>query len=597
MSPKLLNGKVLTGTVAALAVLLAGSARAEVVVPNDFVTQPMYGTVVSDGTLFSNQSVSSVTAHTPPDQTTGKGGGNWVCKNFDDPNCQSQSWIDGTIILSPCSKTTEPVCIDSLSIGRDGEKLSPSTLAFEALSQKIPASPLSGVPAGGSASLWKSDGVPNTFGTNDYLVVVAMTYAKNKGTNKATLNGFTANVLPAQVRTGDTYYAAESFSETSTSGMPNAGVGWRGARGYINHSECEMTTDGYCFIREDFSPNTKVSINLHLNNTLTGWLFGRLKTPSISVTKLSDSLNQLTVEALPTIVPNLVGAVLKAELAKYPKIENYLKGKGYPGEIENYNRIMGGSGFDGSLGSGMNNLERFTTFEDVLKVYSGNDSRFQKFTRWTFGSTQYDGSGAGSNCFSDKTKLVGIVTTNSPFYESGPPKFKDDSLNYVVAGPHFDADGKTLFSGVYDLNMRSEAARCLYGFSAAPLKAVVSVTSADGSNQDVQTEALSEKDGWLHLGAYNFHFSQPTIRIKLSQEKTVVPATTPAATPTTTPAPTQSPSASAPAATKPAPKASTPAAPAIPNKSKTITITCVKGNTTKRVIGANPICPTGYKKK
>ena len=571
------SGRLLTGIVTVLALFVAGSAQAEVVVPNDFVTQPMYGTVVSDGTLFSNQSVSSVSAHTPPDQTTGKGGGNWVCKNFDDPACQTQSWMDGTIILSPCSKTTEPVCIDSLSIGRDGEKLSPATLAFEALSQKIPASPLSGVPAGGSASLWKSSGVPNAFGSNDYLVVVAMTYSKNKGTEKAILNGFTANVLPAQVRTGDTYYAAESFTETSSTGTPQAGVGWRGARGMINHSECEMTTDGYCYIREDFSPNTKVSINLHLNNSLTGWLFGRLKTPTISVNKISDSINQLTVEALPTVVPNLVGAVVKSDLAKYPKIDNYLKGKGYPGEIENYNRIIASGGFDGSLGSGMNNLERFRVFEEVLKVYSGNDSRFQKFTRWTFGSTQYDGSGAGSSCFSDKTKLVGIVTTNSPFYESGPPKFKDDSLNYVVAGPHFDVDGKTLFSGVYDLNMRSEAARCLYGFSSAPLKAVVSVTSADGSNQDVQTEALSEKDGWLHLGAYNFHFSQPTIRIKLSQEKTVAP--TPAATPTSTP--------SAPATS----------APATPNKAKTIIITCVKGKTTKKVVGANPTCPAGYKKK
>lgn len=581
------SGRLLTGIVTVLALFVAGSAQAEVVVPNDFVTQPMYGTVVSDGTLFSNQSVSSVSAHTPPDQTTGKGGGNWVCKNFDDPACQTQSWMDGTIILSPCSKTTEPVCIDSLSIGRDGEKLSPATLAFEALSQKIPASPLSGVPAGGSASLWKSSGVPNAFGSNDYLVVVAMTYSKNKGTEKAILNGFTANVLPAQVRTGDTYYAAESFTETSSTGTPQAGVGWRGARGMINHSECEMTTDGYCYIREDFSPNTKVSINLHLTNSLTGWLFGRLKTPTISVNKISDSINQLTVEALPTVVPNLVGAVVKSDLSKYPKIDSYLKGKGYPGEIENYNRIIASGGFDGSLGSGMNNLERFRVFEEVLKVYSGNDSRFQKFTRWTFGSTQYDGSGAGSSCFSDKTKLVGIVTTNSPFYESGPPKFKDDSLNYVVAGPHFDVDGKTLFSGVYDLNMRSEAARCLYGFSSAPLKAVVSVTSADGSNQDVQTEALSEKDGWLHLGAYNFHFSQPTIRIKLSQEKTVAP--TPAATPTSTP--------SAPATATPATSAPATAAPAIPNKAKTIIITCVKGKTTKKVVGANPTCPAGYKKK
>jgi len=585
------SGQFLTGIVAVFALFAAGSARAEVVIPNDLVMQPMYGTVVSDGTLFSSESVSSVTAGTPPDQMTGKGGGNWVCKNFDDPNCQTQSSIHGTIILSPCSKTTEPVCIDSLSIGRDGEKLSPATLAFEAVSQKIPASPTSGVPAGGSASLWKSSGVLNAFGSNDYLVVVAMTYAKNKGTDKATLNGFIANVLPSQVRTGDTYYAAESFTENSTSGTPNAGVGWRGSRGYINHSECEMTTDGYCFIREDFSPNTKVSINLHLNNSLTGWLFGRLKTPTISVNKISDSINQLTVEALPTVVPNLVGAVLKSDLSKNPKIENELKLQG----SDRYNQVVGSSGFNASLGSGMNNLGRFTVFEDVLKVYSGNDSRFQKFTRWTFGSTQYDGSVFASTCFADKTKLVGIVTTNSPFYESGPPKFsKEGSLNYLVAGPHFDADGKTLFSGVYDLNMRSEAARCLYGFSSAPLKAVVSVTSADGTSQDVQTEALSEKDGWLHLGAYNFHFSQPTIRIKLTQENAVAPTSV-------TPAPVTpasvTPASVTPASVTPAPKASTPAAPANPNKSKTIIITCVKGKTTKKVVGANPTCPAGYKKK
>jgi hypothetical protein len=30
---------------------------------------------------------------------------------------------------------------------------------------------------------------------------------------------------------------------------------------------------------------------------------------------------------------------------------------------------------------------------------------------------------------------------------------------------------------------------------------------------------------------------------------------------------------------------------------KKITITCAKGNLTKKVTAANPVCPTGYKKK
>ncbi len=579
------SGKFLAGIVAVFTLFAAESARAESTVPSDLQNQPFYGVMVSES-ITSYTSGSHVHALNGPDQITFKGGGQWVCKNFDDPNCQTKELIDGTIVLSPCSKTTEPVCIDSLSIGRDGEKLSPATLDFEAVSQKIPASPISGVPAGGSVSLWKSSGVPNAFGSNDYLVVVAMTYRKNKGTDKAALTGFTANVVPSQVRTGNTYYAAESFTTNNPDGRPNTGFGWRGSRVHDEDStKCEITTDGYCFIREDFSPNTKVSINLRLNNSLTGWLFGRLKTPTMSVNKISDSINQLTVEALPTVVPILVGGVLKSDLSKNPKIENDLKKEG----SDRYNEVVGRGGFDGGLRNGINEVGLYKIFEDTLKVYSGNDSKFKKFTRWTFSSSGGPRAGIAfdSTCFADKTKVIGIVTTNSPLYESGPPGFWNDSLNYFVAGPHFDADGKTLFLGVYDLNMRSETARCFYGFSSAPLKAVVSVTSADGTSQDVQTEALSEKDGWLHLGAYNFHFSQPTISIKLSQEKPIAP--TPAATPTSTP--------STPAATTPAPKASTSSAPANPNKSKTIIITCVKGKTTKKVVGANPTCPAGYKKK
>jgi hypothetical protein len=129
-------------------------------------------------------------------------------------------------------------------------------------------------------------------------------------------------------------------------------------------------------------------------------------------------------------------------------------------------------------------------------------------------------------------------------------------LDYQVAAPHFTPTGD-LFAGTYDLVMSSAVARCLYKFSAAPVKATVSV--AGDSASQVVTTFLSESAGWLRLGAYGFSFSSPTIKVKLTQDA----------------------AASAP----------------VKATAKKTTITCVKGKTTKKVTAVKPVCPTGYKKK
>ncbi len=162
--------------------------------------------------------------------------------------------------------------------------------------------------------------------------------------------------------------------------------------------------------------------------------------------------------------------------------------------------------------------------------------------------------------------MIGLVTTNAPIYWGGAPIFQDGSLNYKVAGLHFKADG-TLFKGSYDLAIRSDVARCLYGFSNAPIMANVSVTSSDGGAQNVATELVTEKGGWITLSAKNFTFSSPTIKVKLTQAGSTPQATSKAA--------------------------KTPSVAPITKK----TIACVKGKTTKKVTGNNPTCPTGYKKK
>ena len=216
---------------------------------------------------------------------------------------------------------------------------------------------------------------------------------------------------------------------------------------------------------------------------------------------------------------------------------------------------------------------------DQLKLWLPyvNDQASALLSYWSVRSLSQGEMQGSNSCFSDPNSITGIVTTNSTQYSAGPPSFDKSQgvLNYSVAAPHYTTT-HDVFQGSYDLIMRSDVSRCVYGFSKAPIRATISVTSADGSPQTATT-LLSESNGWLHLAANGFQFSSPSIQVKLSQD---APAPTPSATPvviaTPTPAATVSPVAKAPTKT---------------------TITCIKGKSTKSVAGIKPTCPMGYKRK
>jgi hypothetical protein len=153
-------------------------------------------------------------------------------------------------------------------------------------------------------------------------------------------------------------------------------------------------------------------------------------------------------------------------------------------------------------------------------------------------------------------------------YIGNPPTFNqaDQTLDYKVMSPHYLPDGSE-FKGSYDLLIKSDVARCIYGFSNAPISASVSIVSSDGTAQ-VATTVVNEKDGWLTLSAKGFTFSAPTLRVKLSQKADPAPAKV-------EPTPTATPKAAA----------------------KKITISCVKGKVVKKVTAVKPSCPAGYRKK
>jgi hypothetical protein len=185
-------------------------------------------------------------------------------------------------------------------------------------------------------------------------------------------------------------------------------------------------------------------------------------------------------------------------------------------------------------------------------------------------------------CAADPLKVSGVVTTNAMVYSQGPPVYneKEQSLDYKVLSPHFDEAGKENV-GTYDLLIDGKVARCIYGFSNAPVKAQIEVVS-DAGEIKVATTVLGERDPWIYLSANGFTFSQPTVRVRLSQDKPE-------------PVKVEAPKVEAPQVETNSPEvvAAKPKLTAVKKK----VITCTKGKLTKKISGANPKCPAGFKTK
>ena len=448
------------------------------------------------------------------------------CESVTDNICKSADSIAVNVVLPPCSSSASDNCIDTLKIATPSKDFLSANLLSERTTKKTPGNSDVGLPAGGGISVWRVQGVNNSLGADTYAVNVHLdlqNYPKqNCGGDPSKcpfiLGAFTASVHPIKLAP------------------------------FVNGSTCLWRDGMECATVGNFPDGARVSLSIKVTNRLTGFLFGRMKNVAIDVKPINKDVNAVEVVADPIDVPSIYAFVEKRELSKYPAIENYWK-------VRRSNLAASDIASSDTVDLGpwpQYAMNDFKAFETLVK------SGPLVTSLWKFGSG--GGIGVGSPCFSDKSKLLGMVTTNAPTYDPGPPSFENGTLNYRVGGAHFLEDGTTEFRGTYDLAIRSEFARCLYGFTDAPIKASVSITSTDGTVQNVATESLKTNadKSWLFLSAAGFTFSSPTIRVKLVQE-----------TPTT------------------APVIKKPSAPKV-------TITCTKGKLVKKVTGATPTCPKGY---
>ena len=568
--------KILLTTVLVLISLIATSlpsrsASVFDLLPGGIGTPGYYGISFEERQPGVGELVSVITSNLAPQERVNGVGGTFLCASMDDPECSKGSGVSARLMLPPCANEAQRMCIEGLALATGAantSKLEEATLDHEVRAVSTPADSVTGLPAGGGPSLWKSPTIANKAGSKSYGVAVRVTYFQNrekigsagKRDNPISLQSMRVSVFPVSVVSGK-YYDLESYKSVNSDGAQSYGIRPKG-NDYDNLQDCAWTEAGSCAKYEDFAENTRVSLTLRMGSEMTGWLYGRMKDVNVAVTPLDKTFNKITIEGAPIAAPGAYGVIKKSELKNNPKIDERIR-LGY-GEF-GYNEMINSPTSRGGGYDPVGNFTDFAVFEPILKTMPG--ARAQ----WVISS----GASANgyqpqvtSQCFKDKTKLLGIVTTNALIYENGAPEFKDGTLNYKVAGLHHMEDGVTLTRGTYDLAIRSETARCVYGFTDAPFQASISVIGSDGQEQTIATESIREdaKREWLFLSAQNFTFSSPVIKVKLTQEKKITEA---------------------------ASQPKTDVKPSIVKKS----ITCIKGKLVKKVTGTAPKCPSGYKKR
>lgn len=504
------------------------------------------------------------------------GNDEFLCSSFDASPCDKAQYGIYNAILPPCNGKIVTDCIISL------EAISPTGEVFKAEFKEF-------IYGGKHPNLFRGDGIstPKSIsepgiwtlnsathsGGNEYALSVGL--SNNISRSKQDLSDADMDVQLYPISRLATGYLADDVNgfanfykciqrqETSGRYFVSCGGGAQEFGKY--RCAMKMIENATCLLRRPFPAGLRFRVQIQLTFEPAGMLHGRLIDPDIQIEKNQDG-TLIRIEAGSTRVPILYSG------GNYSTL---------PSEIQQYwdecvpqntcgfsSRVAFGNDRGNPL---TRNIQDYAQpFGDrslkLVSIFSkeAQDMSVAAPSAWNVRTLSKEKMRTSPNCLKRENGFIGVITTNSTTYSEGPPAFEDGILNYKVASLHYLPNGD-VFKGNYNLVLRSDVARCLYGFSKAPISASISILSADGSNQ-VATTVVNERDNWLYLTAAGFTFSSPTIKVKLTQE-------TPVASPT------------------PKPEITTQAAPA-----KKFTITCTKGKLKKKISAAAPKCPTGYKK-
>jgi hypothetical protein len=425
-----------------------------------------------------------------------------------------------TTLLPLCESSTATNCVASMSLGATSSTMVSSTYVSTVSGPTTPSDPSLDIPAGSNEELWTNP-LENVGETNTYATLVAVVFSVYKG--QVLSASIDAAIYPYSQIEG-TFHPAFVTSENGTIAVLGGEI------------DCAYATTTTCGRLEDFPLGTQASLSVRVSNLVGGWFKGRLQDPTISETPFDANSNVITVSAGVVSVPTLSYVATTAEATSNPSVGAFFSDFGFtPGDAFGVYEMTDSPG-------------AFSAINAIRDVVSNTASG--EINVWNFGTLpSWSGTAQQKACLNNQSQVDGIVTTNSMAYQPGPPSLQGGFFSYGVAGMHYNADG-SLVLGTYDLDIRDSVAECLYGFAKAPISATVSVTESSSDTENVATTTVQDNGGWLHVGAYGFEFSNPTISVKITQSSRF--------------------------------------------KSS---IVCVRDHVTKRVTGFKPVCPRGFKKK
>ena len=527
-----------------------------------------------------------------------------TCSSLNDARCTSNQ-LQYSAQLPVCAVSTDLNCIEEFgSVSPAGEKTKAvfnRNFPTRAQNAFVGDANLK-LPSGSTGALFNFPEGKHAGGDLYYVSVLSSGSAYKSGI--ATLDNFSIRITPVAlqrdpaIRSPNGGNSEPGWLENKT-GSEGGRVGsWRlvGGLGLTGEHFCAAVSaaENMCAERYAFPSGIKFYVKVRTQLAPSGWMHGRIYNPDISLLNI-DGNYTLEVAAFPVAVP-VVYKAYRYQAMPQPLKDQYDVPTGdFKPEVATWDsrtiadRIAGGCGRTACTSDpltrnkmllpspsdpfGMEQLKLWIPFvEDKATALLGT---------WSMRTLEPNESKGADRCFSNGSQgITGIVTTNATQYLAGPPQFSatEQSLEYKVAAPHLTPQGE-IFYGSYNLLMRSDVARCVYGFTNAPIKGSISIIS-DKGEQKVATESVNEVKGWVSLSANGFTYSAPTIRAYLSQEK-VEPVKVQETTPVAAPAPNQ--------------EVQKVAKSNVAGKKKSIT--CTNGKLTKKIVGANPKCPTGFKKK
>ena len=490
-----------------------------------------------------------------------------ICNKIGDTGCEPQKYFQYNAQLSMCSDSLISDCVKSVF----ATDVSGATIEGKFVedypgktSYSYLGNPSIDLPPGDSSFIVDFPTLPHKGGTK-YLVIASLIGYRGFGEAKFTLEDFVTSIYAVSTVAGQ-----YQSSRPETVVRPDFILAGRSKTlGGSPDLACVQANGSSCLISWPLPLNVDFGLTFKLHTKLTGWIHGRMADAQAEISKATDGDQIITIKGKPSLVPGLFAWYKKSALPKSlidfygDRIDKDASGSGVPSNDGTSNGPDGlpWSILKTALSYDEGGIREFRAWLDTV-----GDRATYSPTIWTARTIQ-SGPQFGE-CMQGQDALSGIVTTNSTMYVGAPPTFNkaEGTLDYKVSSPHFLPDG-TEFKGMYNLIIKSEVARCIYGFTAAPVSATISIVSADGTNQ-VATTLFGERNGWMYLKASNFTFSAPTLKVKLTQEVGK-------------------------AEPNPVPSASTSPIVGV----KKTAITCVKGKTSKKVTAVNPKCPTGYKKK